>query len=325
MRQSMKWCAGILAALAAAMCLQGCEQSRHLKVAAHVWPGYEFMHLAKELHWLDPHQVELVPTAFAGESLEALIAGHVDAAALTLDEVLTARAEGVPLTVVMVFDVSAGADVVLRRPGVGQGDGLRGLRVGYEHGAVGALMLEKALNHEGLVLDDIVAIDLPPSRHVAAWNAGFVDALVTYEPVASQLQEQGATVAFDSGQTHNLIVDVLAIRANRLHWPHAGALRHLVAAHFRALEHFQRNSEDAAYRMAPRLSLKPNEVNAAFSGLVLPDIENNHRLLGGDAPPLLDSASELSSLMRSRNLLPSNKDDLGRLIDDHYLPAIKAK
>lgn len=228
MPQKMKWCAGILAALVAAVCLQGCEQSRHLKVAAHVWPGYECMHLAKELDWLDPHQLELVQTAFAGESLETLIAGHVDA-------------------------------------------------------------------------------------------------LVTYEPVASQLQEQGATVVFDSGQAHNLIVDVLAIRADRLHWPHVGALRRLVAAHFRALEHFQRNPQDAAYRMAPRLSLKPNEVSAAFSGLVLPDIENNYRLLGGDAPRLLDSATELSSLMRSRGLLHSNEDDLGRLIDDRYLPAIEAK
>lgn len=83
----MKWRVGILVALAAAMSLQGCEQSRPLRVAAHVWPGYELMYLAEELGWLDPHQVELVPTAFASESLEALIAGDVDAAALTLEEV----------------------------------------------------------------------------------------------------------------------------------------------------------------------------------------------------------------------------------------------
>lgn len=63
---------------------------------------------------------------------------------------------------------------------------------------------------------------------LSAWNTGLVDALVTYEPLAGQLREQGATVIFDSRQARNLIVDVLAVREDRLHWPHAGALRGLL-------------------------------------------------------------------------------------------------
>jgi len=321
----MKSWVGIVMALAAAVSTQGCEQSRPLEVAAHVWPGYELMYLAKELGWLDPQEVRLAPTTSATESIDALIAGNVDAAALTLDEVLSVRAQGIPLAVVMVFNVSAGADVVLVRPDAAQPRGLKGLRVGYEQGAVGALMLQKALSHAGLGLEDIIAVDLPPSRHLAAWDSALVDAIVTYEPVASQLQAKGATVIFDSRQAPNLIVDVLAVRSDRLNWRHSDPLRTLLGAHFRALAHFQRNPQDAAYRMAPRLSLGANEVSAAFGGLVLPGLENNHRLLGGETPLLLQSVAELSSLMRSRKLLPPGDSHLDHLIDDRFLPPVNSK
>src|SRR6056297_1591082 len=75
-RNIMKSWVGIVMALAAAVSTQGCEQSRPLEVAAHVWPGYELMYLAKELGWLDPQEVRLAPTTSATESIDALIAGN---------------------------------------------------------------------------------------------------------------------------------------------------------------------------------------------------------------------------------------------------------
>lgn len=312
-----------LLAVLVAVSTPGCGQSPPLRVAAHVWPGYELMFIARELQWLDPAQVELVPKSYAGESLEALAAGQVDAAALTLDEVLAARHRGVPLTVVLVFNVSAGADVVIARPGVDMSNGLKGMRIGYERGAVGALMLEKALREAGLGFDDIVPVNLPPSRHLTAWEIGLVDALVTYEPLSSHLRAQGGAVLFDSSQAPNRIVDVLAVRTDRLQGSRKQALRHLVAAHFRALEHFQRNPQDAAYRMVPRLRLPAAEVSGTFRGLVLPDAANNHRLLSGEAAPLLSSASELAMLMSSWDLLPTSRVDLAGLVDDRFLPALE--
>jgi len=318
----MRWAFSALVVSLLVWCLQGCVESRPLKVAAHVWPGYEFMFLADEFGWLDASQVELVPTGFASESLDALLAGEVDAAALTLDEVLLAREQGVRLTIVLVFNVSAGADVVITRAQLADAQDLRDMRIGYEEGAVGALMLEKALRRAGLQLEDVVPVNLPPSAHLDAWDAGRIDALVTYEPFASHLRKKGAVVFFDSRETPNSIFDVLAVRSERLGRPRAGAVRSLLAAHFRALEHFQRNPQDASYRMAPRLGLPAAEVSAAFRGLVLPDLANNHRLLSGDPAPLLRSAAELSRLMKARGLLSRVDDDFSRLVDDRYQPVV---
>jgi NitT/TauT family transport system substrate-binding protein len=73
------------------------------------------MFLARERGWLNDSQVQLVQTRSASESISALRSGKVQAAALTLDEVLVARASGLALSVVLVFNVSLGADMLVAR------------------------------------------------------------------------------------------------------------------------------------------------------------------------------------------------------------------
>ncbi|MDO9067107.1 MAG: ABC transporter substrate-binding protein [Deltaproteobacteria bacterium] len=68
--------------------------------------------------WLDTQQVRLVEMSSGQDSLKALAEGKVDGAAMTLDEVLQARASGLPLSVVMIFDISAGADMLVAYPGI---------------------------------------------------------------------------------------------------------------------------------------------------------------------------------------------------------------
>ncbi|MFA7270046.1 MAG: ABC transporter substrate-binding protein [Sterolibacterium sp.] len=289
-----------------------------LAIAAHLWPGYEPMFLARRERWLDERQVRLVETLSATNSLQLLAAGKIDGAALTLDEVLRGRSGGMSLAVVLVFDISAGADVLLVRPGIDELAALKGRRIGVEQGALGALMFAKVLQAAGLMANEVRLVPLTVAEQFEAWQRGKVDAVVTCEPVASQLVDKGAVRLFDSRQIPDLIVDVLALRTAAID-SHAEAIRHLLAAHFRALEHLHRNSQDAAYRMAGRLKLAPEQVLVAFKGLVLPDIANNRRLLAGARPPLLAGARTLSALMLKEGLLPRN-DTLANLLNADFLP-----
>ncbi len=102
----------LLGGLALAQTLSGCEWFNHpVSIATIVWPGYEPMFLARDKGWLNIHQVHLLEMASATDSLQALAEGKADGAALTLDEVLKARAAGLALSVVMIFDISAGAEL----------------------------------------------------------------------------------------------------------------------------------------------------------------------------------------------------------------------
>ena len=114
--------------------LLGCDQKLQdpLKIALHAWSGYEPLFMAEREGWLDKTRVRLIESHTAADSIAALKSGAVDGAGLTLDEVLRARAEGVPISVIFVCDISAGADVVLARPEITRIDQLKGKRIAVE-------------------------------------------------------------------------------------------------------------------------------------------------------------------------------------------------
>ncbi|MBI5451402.1 MAG: ABC transporter substrate-binding protein [Gammaproteobacteria bacterium] len=307
--------------VALAQALAGCEWlgNTPVAIAAHIWPGYEPMFLAQTEGWLDASLVQLVEASSATESMQRLVTGGVQGAALTLDEVLKARAGGVPLSVVMVFDISAGADMLLARAGIKNLADLKGRRVGVEQGAVGSLMLSHVLRDAKLTKHDIEPVAVTIDKQLDAWTRNQVDAVVTYEPVSSKLLQRGAVKLYDSRQIPDAIVDVLAVRSEALDYRHATALRHLLAAYFRAHHHVHSNPHDAAYRMAGHLGLPEGDVLAAYQGLLLPDLASNRRLLSGRPPRLLTTARAVSALMVEEGLLP-RQDTLTTLINADYLP-----
>lgn len=310
----------LLGGLALAQTLPGCEWfNQPVSIATIVWPGYEPMFLARDKGWLNTQQVHLLEMASATDSLQALAEGKADGAALTLDEVLKARAAGLALSVVMIFDISAGADMLIARSGIKQLADLKGRRIGFEPGTVGELTLTEALQLAGLTKDDIKPVRLSTNKHREAWTRNEVDAIATYEPLAGQLLGLDGIKLFDSRQIPNTIVDVLAIRDDILDVYHANAIQHLIAAHFRTLDYLNRNPQDAAYRIAAHIGLPAAKVLTAFKGLVLPDITNNYRWLSGASPELLVCAGKLSNIMVKNQLLKQN-DTLSSLIRPDFLP-----
>ncbi len=299
--------------------VQGCggPPPEVLRIGAHPWPGYEMLYLARARGLLPSRLVRLIETPSASASLRGLATGTLEAAGLTLDEVLTARARGLPLRVVAVLDVSMGADVVLARPDIGRPEQLRGRRVGVEATATGAVMLDALLARHGIKAGDLRIVPVPVDEHEAAWRQGRVDAVVTYEPVKSRLTALGARVLFSSAEVPGLIVDVLAVRESA-ESSHAPALRQALAAHFAALALWRRDRVSQAPLLAPRLGLPPEAVPAAFAELELPGVAANRDWLG---PPgrLLEAARRLREIMMRAGLL-REAVDVDTLASAQFLP-----
>ena len=315
----------LLLLLLCVVALVSCQRDdTPLRIASHVWLGYEPMFLSRSLGWLDPRHVELVETDTAAASLLALVEGQVDGAALTLDEVLMARAQGLDLVVVLVFNVSVGADAILARPPAAGLQDMAGQRVGVELGTVGHLLLLLALEEAELEWSAIEVVNLTVAQQMAAQSSGGVDWLVSYEPTATRLRQAGWVEVFNSSQIPGYIVDVLAVRRDRLTGARPDQLRHLVAAHFRGLEHLHRNPGDASFRMSRRLGLLPGDVLPAYRGLVLPDETNNRLMLQADASALDDAYARLLAFKQSQGLLVDYQA-MGELHNDRYLPRASAR
>ncbi|MDD2686040.1 MAG: ABC transporter substrate-binding protein [Gallionella sp.] len=300
--------------------LGGCTPPRSpLKISGQIWPGFEFMFLARDLGWMDNNEIRLIETTDATDSAQLLAEGLVDGAALTLDEVLRIRASGLPLIVVNIFDFSAGADMLLVRPGIHSLAELRGKRIGVEETALGGLMLSKALQHGHLSIKQVELVHASVDEHESLWQHGKVDALVTYNPVAARLERQGAQRIFDTRAIPNSVVDVLAVTPHALQ-EHSTAIKKLVDAHHRARAYFKTQPLDAHLHMAARLGTSADHVSDEFEGLRLVDVEENRRLLAATNSPLLQSARDLVATMLQQQLL-AREDALDGLFDAGYLPA----
>lgn len=297
--------------------LVSCARNSPLVIGIHSWIGHESLFLAREFNWL-PAEVTLRQSKTASDSLTALQAGQIDAACLTLDEVLRARAADVPLTVILIFDVSAGADVVLARPEITHLTDLAGKRIGVEQEALGALVLDRLLREAKLPKSAVTVVELPPDRQLAAWQKGEVDAVVTYEPTASSLLKEGAHRLFDSRQMPDTIFDVLAVRRDRIRGRES-ALKKLLAGHFRALDHIRSNRQDAVYRIAARQGIRPEEAQRALAGIAMPSLNANRTYLANNGAKLANATQSLSSLMLEGKML-SRQPTLDDLFSAAWLP-----
>lgn len=298
--------------------LAGCgDPEPPLKVGTIVFPGYEFLFLARELQLFKPDEVRLVELLSSSDNLRLLEENRLDAATLTVDEVMALRTKGVDLRIVAVLDVSEGADAVMARAGVKSPEQLRGRRVGAEDGAMGVVLLDAVLQAGALRAEDVVKVPMTADQSVMMFQSEKVDAVVTFEPWVSQLEALGAVRVFDSTQVPDRIVDVLAVRQEVIAKRPKDVAR-LVAAHYDALARYRRDAAQASKLMAPRLQLSPEEVSSSYRGLRLPDAAGCREMLrpGGRFDQTVQA---LQQRMVERRLLERSRS-FDQLVDARFLP-----
>lgn len=299
-----------------ALGLAGCSKSAPLRTGIHPWIGYEPLYLAEEFGWL-PDSVRLVKHSAASDSMAGLLAGELDAAALTLDEALRVYAEGVPLRVVTVTNVSVGADVLVVKPSITSLAGLRGRPIAVELGGVSGIMLFSVLERAGLSTDQVSLVDLPVNRHLSAWQNGDIEASVCYEPTASVLEQAGGTRLFDSSHVPDTIFDTLIVtEAAARRKP--GSVRDLVYGYFRGQHHLVRSMHDALYRVATRQGITPDSVRRSLATVMLPELAANQRYLAHHGR-IEVVAKRLSGILVREGLMASHPV-YERLCDPSFLP-----
>ena len=287
-----------------------------LKLGTNLWPGYEPLYLAREQGFLAEDKVALVELLSASEVMRAYRNGAIDAAALTLDEVIALREVGLRPVIIQVTDISNGADVILVRPGITQMQDLRGHRIGVEATALGAYMLSRALALHGMTVDEVEIVHLEFNEHREAWLKGQVDAVVTFEPVRQQLLSEGARILFDSSMIPGEVVDLLVVREGLLE-SHRGQIEHLIAAWHQAVRHLQSAPEQAANVMKARLGGSADDVLNSLEYLDLPGPEKSAALMQGAPAELEQQARRLAELMLDQGLL-QQLPDLSGVVYRHY-------
>ena len=312
----------VIALLAVSMVLGGCMRGPEsaLRIGTNVWIGSEPLYLAREIGRLDPQTVQLVEYPSASEVLRAFRNQAIDGMVISLDELFALAVDGLQPRVILVVDISNGADVVVGRSGMRTMRDLKGKSVAVESGALGAFVLSRALALNGMQAADVNVVHLESNEQPAAFEKGEIDGAVTFDPYRAQFLKAGARSLFDSTQIPGEIVDLLAVRASVID-KEPQAIQALLTGWFGAIDYMNREPIDAARRMGIRQQTSGEQFREAQRGLHVPTREENLRMLGGAQPELAVTGRRLMALMLEAKLLRS-KLEIERVLEPGPLASL---
>lgn len=304
----------VLACLVLSLALGGCmrEPEAALRIGTNVWIGSEPLYLAREIGRLDPGSVQLVEYPSASEVLRAFRNQAIDGMVISMDELFGLAVDGFQPRIILVVDVSHGADVVVGRHGMRTMSDLKGKSVAVESSALGAFVLSRALAVNGMQASDVNVVHLESNEQTSAFEKGQVDGAVTFDPYRAQFLQAGARTLFDSAQIPGEIVDLLAVRASAID-KEPKAIQALLAGWFDAIDYMNHNPRDAARQMGIRQQTTGEQFLEAQKGLHVPSRDENIKMLGGATPDLAVTGRRLMTLMVDAKLLRTELDIEGLL------------
>lgn len=291
--------------LLVSLSLLGCQpQADTTRIGSNRWLGYAPLYLADDLGWTASANLRLVEYPTTTGVLRGFHNGLLDAAMLTLDEALILQdsSDELDLEILLISNVSAGADALYARAPIASLAELAGRRVGVENTALGAFLLSRVRDLGHLQLDDLTIVSLPVHEHVAAFRDDRIDAVISFASEGPALEALGARRIFDSRDLSNEIVDVMVIDRKRVNTERREQLR---ALWFKALRAWHDDRENADRRLQARLGLTPEAMQVTQEGLVMGDAALNRYWLEGDQ--LQRSAARLYAYLSKRGLISGTR------------------
>lgn len=292
----------LLALAALAAC--GKPPRAPFRVGINPWVGYDPLVLARERGLLDPGEVQIVELASNSECARALRNGLLEAATQTLDEALRLADDGVPIRLVALLDVSNGADAVLARNAIENPRQLAGKRIGLEKTALGALVLDRLLRAGDLRADQVSVVHVEAAQHAAQLINGHLDAVITFEPIKSQLLAKGCRVIFDSARMPNEIIDTLVVHAD----VDAHRVKMLLTAWRNGRLALLADPRASATLLSRESGLTADEYLATLNGLRFLTLSESSGHLADGAVQLAREANAVVTALRRLDLIRKNPD-----------------
>ena len=294
--------AAALAALCA-MWLASCarEPVPPIRIGTFPGPTSELVFLAQHRGWLPPSDYRLVEFINDGEVMRAFRNGSIEAAFVSLDEVLSLAQSGMDPVILFVTAESRGGDAIVAHADVTSLADLRGRRVAVQVNSVSAYLLRRSLKTAGLDVEDLQIVNLPPDRHRAAFMRRDVDAVVTAEPVRTQILELGGVELFSSASLPLELMGVTIISGAYLeqHGDRASAL----CAAWRQAGVDIGTSEDARAWVATRMKVTPRTLDTMLDVVRLIRPSESDALLGPPRPRLMVTAARIQAVLVDSRVL----------------------
>ncbi|MCS7214608.1 MAG: ABC transporter substrate-binding protein [Thermodesulfovibrio sp.] len=214
-----------------------------IKIGTSYWLGYGFLYYLQDAKILDKN-FEVIEFNSTSEVLRAYRNRLINSLCLTTDEVLRNYTENDPYTILIVLSVSEGADLIIARKDIKEPSALKGKRIGLENTALGRYMFKRFLEINKFDERDFFLVYVEPHEHYKSFAEGDIDAVITYEPIASRIiSALGGNIIFSSKQIPGEVYDFVLVRRDFL-LKNKKKIKDMINHYFEIIDEFKISNSD---------------------------------------------------------------------------------
>lgn len=229
---------------------------------------------------------------------------------------LTSIAVNPDIKIILMTDVSAGADAIIAQPQIMTVGKLRNKMIGVRLGGFGELFVTQMLEMNGMSIEDTTLTNLIGEQTRSLLKNGKIQAGYTWEPHVTQAIQAGFKVLFTSKETP-VIADVKDFHSLVLQ-QRSNDVKAFVRAWFQALDYWQNNPKEGNRLIAQFLKLKPETISLA--GVKLLNLrDNKNAFISADRTESIYYTTKLYSRFFERNGTLNHPPDLNQLLDSSFL------
>ncbi len=266
-----------LAILAGLVGISSVRGEDPLKIAYSDWPGWVAWEIGIRKGWFAEAGVDVEFLWFDYvASMDAYVAGQVDAVCMTNGDALVTGATGKSSVGIILNDFSNGNDMIVGGPGISEIADLKGKRVGVEEGFVCHLLLLKALSDHGMNAGDVILVNTPTNETPQVLASGEVAAIGAWQPNSGEALRQtpGSTRVYSSADSPGIIYDLLFVSPESLETRRSDWMK-VVRVWYRIVDYIkdEDNIDEALEILSARVSLSPAEYEPLFTGTYILPLE----------------------------------------------------
>ncbi|MFP4068588.1 MAG: ABC transporter substrate-binding protein [Opitutales bacterium] len=248
-----------------------------LKIGYSDWPGWVAWQIGIEKGWFEEEgvDVEFLWMDYVA-SMDAYVAGTVDAVTMTNGDALVTGGTGKPSVGIIINDYSNGNDMIVAAPGIESLEDLKGKKIGLEEGFVIHLLLLKGAELAGIDPSEFEIVNTPTNETPQVLKSGAVDAIGAWQPNSGQALKAvpGSKPVLTSADAPGIIYDLLSVDPESLE-ARRGDWMKVVKVWYRIVDFIkdEENIDEALEILAGRVEISPEEYEPFFEGTYILTLE----------------------------------------------------
>jgi len=294
-----------------------------IRLGFNLWPGAIPWQIAEDQGLFKANGVNAEITWFEvlGDQINAFNASKIDIANLTLNDMFMSNSNGIPCKLILMPDVSAGADAIVASNSINSVQDVVGKRAGIEIATIGHLLFLQALTKNGINPQSVPIVNMAADAAISAIIAGKLDVAYSYDPFITQLLHSGkGKVIFSSKDVPGLLADTVVAHQSLLD-KRTAEVQKLVDVWHQVLDFRNHNQKDAYAIEAKRAGVSVEDYASLQKGLewLTPQQTLETFKPGNTTRSLIYAGKVVADFMLEQKLLQTAPPATETLIDDRFM------